>query len=347
MPRASAVALLLLLSSPFAPAAERSERDKKVDAAVEKALRFLKDHQDPAGAWWLGAGRNPAITSLAVMAFLSAGQVPGEGPYGAAVEKGVRYVLTCQQANGLFAISHRHWEMYQHGICTLMLAEVAGMTENKELAKEIRRRLVKAVELILEAQHKGRDEHHGGWRYQVHSRDSDISCTGWQLLALRAAKNLGCDVPQERIAWAVAYLKRCRDGHSGGFRYMVGGNVTVPCTGTCILGLEVCGKNWHRTDESKQAGTFLLNHPPQWGSRFIFYGIYYCSQAMFQLGGNYWNAYKPKLHELLLARQNANGSWLGEGYGPIYSTSMCVLALTVEYRYLPIYQRDESGDKGK
>jgi hypothetical protein len=325
----------------------RSEGDKKVDAAVAKALHFLKNQQDPAGAWWLGGGRNPAITSLAVMAFLSAGHVPGEGPDGAAVDKGIRFVLKCQQKNGLFAISHQNWEMYQHGICTLMLAEVAGMTKDKQLAKEIRQSLVKAVGLIMEAQHKGNGPHHGGWRYRIRSHDSDISCTGWQLLALRAAKNLGCDVPQERIQWAVNYIKRCRDAQSGGFRYTVGGNLTIPCTGTCILGLEVCGKDWHRTDESKKAGTFLLNHPPRWGSAFFFYGIYYCSQAMFQLGGNYWNAYKPKLHELLLGKQNSNGSWLGEGYGPVYSTSMCVLALTVEYRYLPIYQRDESGDKGK
>jgi hypothetical protein len=28
-------------------------------------------------------------------------------------------------------------------------------------------------------------------------------------------------------------------------------------------------------------------------------------------------------------------------YGPAYSTAMAILALTVEYRFLPIYQRFE------
>ena len=46
-----------------------------------------------------------------------------------------------------------------------------------------------------------------------------------------------------------------------------------------------------------------------------------------------------------------DGSWLGSGYdanfGPNYSTAMAVLALTVEYRYLPIYQRDEGEAKAE
>jgi hypothetical protein len=43
--------------------------------------------------------------------------------------------------------------MYHHGICTLMLAEAAGMTDD-ELGKRIRRQLEKAVAVILKAQRK-------------------------------------------------------------------------------------------------------------------------------------------------------------------------------------------------
>jgi hypothetical protein len=34
-------------------------------------------------------------------------------------------------------------------------------------------------------------------------------------------------------------------------------------------------------------------------------------------------------------------------FGPNYCTSMAVLALTVEYRLLPIYQRDEDAAEEK
>jgi hypothetical protein len=72
------------------------------------------------------------------------------------------------------------------------------------------------------------------------------------------------------------------------------------------------------------------------------YTVYYTSQAMFQLGNNYWNVHRPHLHKLLLDSQQQNGSWLtNETLGPSYATAMSLLALTVEYRLLPIYQRNE------
>ncbi len=78
--------------------------------------------------------------------------------------------------------------MYHHGIATLMLAEVAGMTEG-QLAKDIRDKLEKAVTVILIAQRTGKGRDRGGWRYSVKDNksgtDSDISVTGWQIMALR------------------------------------------------------------------------------------------------------------------------------------------------------------------
>src|SRR5262249_2958079 len=147
--------------------------------------------------------KNPAVTALCVMAYLSAGHVPGEGRYGDTVKKGVECVLAAQHPNGLIATEGHH-EMYHHGICTLMLAEVAGMTDDR-LGTEVRRKLEKAVEVILAAQRKNdpRSSHFGGWRYTRNGIDSDMSVTGWQLMALRAAKNLGCDVPSESIDLAV------------------------------------------------------------------------------------------------------------------------------------------------
>src|SRR5690606_31909025 len=163
--------------------------------------------------------------------------------------------------NGLIASEGGH-EMYHHGICTLMLAEVAGMTDGP-LADDVRKKLEKAILIILKGQRK-EGVHKGGWRYMVAGYDSDISVTGRQLMALRAAKNLGCDVPPEAIDTAIAYVKRCQDASSGGFRYFPGGPLTVPCTGTSILGLEICGKDQHRSPEVLKAAGYLLRNPPQW-----------------------------------------------------------------------------------
>ena len=343
--RSVLIAVAVVLGCVSVAAAAEPGRRTSVEQAVDRALEFLQRQQDRDGAWRAEQGQqNAAVTALAVMAFLSAGPVPGEGPYGETSDKGVRWVIQAQQANGKIATAGGH-EMYHHGICTLMLAEVAGMTQGK-LAEEVRRTLERAVRVVLGAQRKpNAGIHRGGWRYQAEKTDSDLSVSGWQLLALRAAKNLGCDVPAERIDLAVDYVKRSRDPRSGGFGYTPGGGYTIPCTGTGILALEVCGKDRHHTPEALRAGALILKDPPRWGQGHFFYGVYYCSQATFQLGDNpYWKFYRPRLHESLLPHQSSSGSWLGSGdgrYGPNYCTAMGVLALTVEYRFLPIYQRGE------
>src|SRR5438105_11406148 len=83
------------------PKAKRTE----LDDAVDRGLAFLQRQQEADGAWSTskGGARHPAITALSVMAFLSAGNVPGEGKYGETVEKGVRWVMKQQAQDGLIA----------------------------------------------------------------------------------------------------------------------------------------------------------------------------------------------------------------------------------------------------
>jgi len=326
-------------------AAEPTAPKDKLEQNIDRALVFLRNMQEKDGSWTYMNEKSHGITSLAVMAFLSAGHVPGEGPYGATVDKGIRWVLANQQRTGLFSSDGTN-EMYQHGISTLMLAEVTGMTDSA-IARELKPKLEKGVQIILQAQKTAPTAHRGGWRYIATSLDADLSVTGWQLLALRAAKNVGCDVPGERIDMAMDYVMRCRDSSSGGFCYTSFGSATFACTGTGILCLEVCGKQRHHSREALQAGSYLLKHPVAWNDRYFFYGVYYTSQAMFQLGNNYWNVYRPQLHKVLFDNQQSNGSWIGmsEAFSPSYSTAMAVLSLTVEYRFLPIYQRHEEEKK--
>src|SRR5262249_36220130 len=139
---------------------------------------------------------------------------------------------------------------------------------------------------------------------------------------------------------AVAYIQRCRDPRTGGYCYQPNNRVTVACTGTSVLALEICGKEQHGKPELLQAGSYILQHPP-WQSAHASYATYYCTQAMYQLGANYWRVYQRRLHDALLPRQRANGCWDNDPVGRDYCTAMGVLALTVDYGYLPIYQRGE------
>jgi len=323
---------------------EVREQREAVDRSIGNALKYLSEKQGTVGAWSTEAwGESTAITSLAIMAFLAAGYVPGEGPYGEQINRGVRWVIAQQQPNGMIIRkAQSHGPMYDHGICTLMLAEVSGMMDGAD-ALPVRRALEKAILLILKSQAVEKfDRHQGGWRYQIDSRDSDLSVTGWQVMALRAAKDIGCDVPAEAIHQAVNYVKMCSDPRNHGFGYQPGNASTPTLTGTGITCLEVCGD--HESPESVNGAEWLKRHPLVERSAYFYYGVYYTGVGVFKLGGETAQNNYRHLVNILLPIQQADGSWeprhgSEKQAGRIYSTSLTVLALTVEYRYLPIYQR--------
>ena len=317
----------------------------ETDAAIDRALAYLAKHQDPkTGAWPAPFGQSTAVTSVSVLAFMSKGHIPGEGPYGETINKGIDHVVETQRANGLLFSKGGGGPMYHHGMSTLMLAEAFGETTGQR-NRRVRDALSKAVKLILDAQKikQSSAQHRGGWRYQPTSADSDMSVTAWQLMSLRAAKNVGCPVPIEAINDAVDYIRRSKC-NVGGFAYQAGGQgPNHPLAGAGILSLEICGQ--HHTTAALAGGDWILKHPlAKFNGSHFFYAIYYCSQAMFQLGGKYWDNFYPNLRRLILANQLPNGSWpieagSAKGAGANYSTAMTVLALAVPYRCLPIYQR--------
>ncbi|HEY2589874.1 MAG TPA: prenyltransferase/squalene oxidase repeat-containing protein [Tepidisphaeraceae bacterium] len=359
---ASTLLMLVLASSPAplraAPAPDIADvQDEpvppKVKEAVDDALAWLARHQKPDGAWPAGgAAGTTAVPSLAVMAFLARGHVPGQGPYGDVINKAIDYVVDSQatQGNkkGLLAREDGNAVMYEHGIATVMLAEVFGMVDDARRAR-IERALALAVQVIIDAQHpegrtKGENDR-GGWRYTPRAYDSDISCTGWQLMALRGAANCGAVVPRNALDDGLAYVKRCAVA-SGGFAYQPGGGPNQARTGTGILSTILIGgdKNF---PEVQRAGDYLLANPPDQRIEFYYYAVYYDSQALNQLGGKYWQIVYPKLVDHLLSLQQPTGTFAPEGggqeadAGDAYRTSMACLALCVPFRYLPLYQADK------
>lgn len=343
----------------------RKKYQAPVDTAVDKGLAFLAKRQisvDEAR----GMGKphlagsfkdrlvpgNTGITSLAVMAFLAKGHTPGAGPYGETVNRGVDYILSQQLDNGLLISKDRSGRttgmMYSHSIATLLLCEVTGMVDEARQQK-IDEVLPKALLVLLQAQVVPKsDQNTGGWRYTPGTIESDLSLTGWSIMALRAAKLNGAAIPDDNIAMAMSYILKCRSG-DGSFTYMPQmGEGTASMTGVAVLCLELCGEHGH--ESVIPAGDFILRSPPQIMEngkpyRFRYYAFYYCAQAMFQLGGKHWEEFAPHMYDSLLADQHANGSWAYPNetnrFSSTYPTALAILTLTVSARQLPIYQREE------
>jgi hypothetical protein len=309
-----------------------------VQSAVDSGLTWLSGQQNGDGSFPAAAGAQPAVTSLAVLAFLARGYTPAHGPYHQVIDKAIDWVISIQQANGY--ITQNEGQMYDHGISTVMLSEVYGMVDPAQQPR-VAAALSKAVGLILTAQNRSGTEEDGGWRYQPWSTDADISCTGWQLMALRGAADCGASIPPSAIQRGLGFIARDASPQ-GGFGYTIGSGPNQARTATGILALELLGRRG--VGLALDGGDWLLAHPLTVNSEFYYYAVYYCTQAVNQLGGQYWNQIYPPIRQQLLDLQFPDGSWtpgsnIEQEGGKVYSTSMAILALCVPYHYLPLYQQ--------
>lgn len=335
-------------------AADRSGR-VGVDQAVRRGLDFLISRQREDGAI-TERDYDTTMTSLAIMALASTGVTPrSPGPHGQALRQGLEFVLRedRQDQEGYFG-NRDGSRMYGHGITTLMLTEMLGMGVDAAQDQLIQIRCQRAINLILSAQQSSKPpQYRGGWRYTPNSNDSDLSISVWQLMALRSAKNAGLQVPGTAIDEAVAYLRRSYtapldarglpSASVAGFSYLPdNGNPSFAMTAAGLLAMQVCGE--YESPLVAGAADWLQKSPPKWKDRFFFYGTYYYAQGMYQRGGAQAEAAGQLVRELLLQRQETDGSWSspgGEelGAGRTYATSLAILSLSVKYHYLPIYQR--------
>ena len=141
---------------------------KQVEESIDRALAWLARQQESDGSIDAPDSAQPAATSLTVMAFLSKGHVPGEGPYGRVLEKAIDFVLRCQQGDGLLAGRSGSGKTanYNHAIAGLMLTEVYGMTDRARAAR-LKPAIVNAVIFSRRDQVKPKEYpgDQGGWRY--------------------------------------------------------------------------------------------------------------------------------------------------------------------------------------
>jgi hypothetical protein len=306
---------------------------ERVTAATDKALAYLASKQRPDGGW----ADNNAVNGLALLAFLGRGHVPGRGPYKDVLEKGKKFVLSKQQPTGFLGFG----SMYEHGLATLALAEMYGMDPDPELEAKLRL----AVDLIIKCQSPA-----GGWRYSPAPVDQDLSVTVMQIVALRAANNAEVPVPEATIKKAIAYVQSCAAPAPGG-GYGYGGPGSGPQTSAAgALSLQLLGK---QDDPSVgRALEYVASIPIAWnnsGPNYFYYFHYYAIQANYQAGGKYWDGWHPRIRELLLEKQNKDGSWdvppgtaEQEGtVGPnkVYWTAMGSVVLDIYMHFLPAYQR--------
>ena len=352
--------------------------DATTEAAVLKALRWLKKTQQPNGSWKPSPISN---TGLAILAFLAHGETPASKEFGPTVEKAMQFLIdslgTKKDKTNKEVVTFKGADGNEYAtlIATYALCEAYGMTRNPN-TKIV---ATKTLQRIVDNQSPT-----GGWDYGINAKSTrdDMSFAGWALQALKAGKMAGMHPKglDECIKKAIKCLKT-RNFKSGGFNYTAGGSPTG-LTATGCLAMQLLG--YMNEPEVKSALDFMREWAPSFkargkgmakdvaakipgpGSNPQYY-CYYAAQCKYQAGmcqgatpanvksWQDWNVAMKQLYPKTIitlpdkvkdasGKDKAMGYWKWQddqtckGGGDVMTTCLCALQLMVYYRYLPTTQ---------
>ncbi len=334
-----------ILWSPILPCLQAEDlRPKHITpetiVSVRKGLDWLAQKQDADGGYQSSQGGSEyptAMTALAGMAFLSNGCTPSRGPYADQVRRCISFLIAQQDKTGLIARGEENGRpMYGHGFSLMFLSCVHGMEQDPKNRERIGQIIKNAIQLTASGQSSL-----GGWYYTPGSYDEG-SVTVTQMQALRAAHNAGFTIPKGTIEGATKYLELCRSPEGGiVYSYRSGGGTRTPITAAAVCCLYSTGDYDSPLAESclKYVHKEFKNTQNEFSSGHYFYLHLYASQAFYQAGDEYWDAYFPPARDNLIKQQAQDGSWSGDGVGQVYGTALACMLLQLPYKFLPIYQR--------
>jgi hypothetical protein len=342
------------------------------EAAVMRALRWLKKYQESDGSWRLTSAGGPrlvkntavrdgapvGITGLGVLTFLAHGETPASPEFGATVQSAIEYLIGSLRGGGTFATKDGRKD-YSHLIATYALCEATAMTQNPNVKDAAERAM---YELLR------RQKPEGGWDYigeQAPGR-IDVSMTSWAAQAMKAGTiaGLSCEGLEAALPRTIAGLKlfHRKQGDGGHFTYRNTENRWPGLTGAATLCLQLLGDA--RSIEARHGVAWLRNNVtfnwdnpgPNLNENPI-YNWYYITQVMFYEGASVWSEWNKQFSMPLVDKQkiipkaieDLEGRLVDIGYwepatekewsqSPAYNTTFCALQLMVYYRYLPTFK---------
>lgn len=334
-------------------ALQQTGGSEETEAAVASALRYLAQTQQANGSWnpqTTGAGveRAPlgvnrhgaggrsetAITGLALLAMIGAGNTHQHGKYADNVYRGLAFLINSQsrvpQSIGSLAGANTsvYSATYSHGIAALAMCEAAAITRDASALVSAQRAINYTMQMQIPAT--------GGWRYTRYDRDGDLSQLGWQAMVLDAGHRAKLPVKQQTVNGIQRFLRSVRAGRGGLASYRPREAPTRTMTAEALATRLLIGENVPAA-EIAEAETYLLQQPPGVGADNYYYW-YYATLALHQLQDDAWLQWNTALKRRLLSTQRPDGRWSSNtvwgGYGgEIYTTSMATLCLETYYRH--------------
>jgi hypothetical protein len=311
---------------------------RDVREMYDRGLQYLASSQNEKGEWPSGGiEQGPGGTSICLLAILASGEDPNFGIYSNHVRRALRSVIEAQDANtGIIGSS-----MYHHGFAMLALAEAYGAVDERTLwpGGKAPRSIGQALELAVRAAITSQKKNPlGAWRYSPDATDADTSVSGAVLVGLLAARNAGVDVPDEAIDKAVAYyVSMTSDGGQVGYSGGLGG-FGESLARSSIAALVYSLARRKDLAQYKATHNYLAQNIEQIPQQWPEYARYYQAQALFQGDLAAFEKWNKMMVRNFKQMQQPDGSFRGS-FGAPFNTSMSLLALALNYRLLPIYER--------
>ncbi|MBP1584047.1 MAG: terpene cyclase/mutase family protein [Victivallales bacterium] len=328
------------------------------ELAVIKALRWLKETQNPDGSW--APLYKPAMAGLGLLTFLAHGETPASEEFGPTVQKALQYLInyTNNFPDDVKGVKNGDVTFpYVNGIVAYALSEAYGLTK----LPNVKPAMEKSLKLVVDGQQPS-----GGYDYAYRKNERwDLSVTGWQLQAMKAGYVSGSENTklERAIEKGISFLKNVSFDKKNvryPFGYSAPGGGGWGMQGAGTLCLQLLGEG---NSKEAKAGckTIVENHLPQivWNDpkRSVagdaanpLYHWYYETQAMFHAGQTSWKKWNAMFSKMLIASQKPDGHWdcppgkpdpkgnTVTGIDKWYTTTLCCLSLQVYYRYLPSYK---------
>lgn len=339
---------------------------ERIKSAVDGGLEWLAEQQikeGPDAGSWPAPSHTVKATSIAGLAFLAHGHLPGDEQYGDVLKRAMDYVSDQMNPEGY--VGGDADSMYVHAYSSLFVLSYLGMSEEHERDEKLAKWGRRSVELILEAQQvRKRPFEQGGWRYSPYADVSDILMTSWQLVVLKAANQCGYHVPSTAFDEALRYVDtgfwEKEIEREEGENYWVHGFVYRPGVSTRAelgsTGAAIWVKSLLEKQKDERVGkaqSYLSGQSVSWGGEKYkgdyFVSLFYIVQGMFHGGGKDWHEFYADVQETLLEHQSGDGHWgfppddkkRSREAGPAWSTGMALLMLSLEEQYLPMFQEQK------
>lgn len=339
-----------------APQEKPGTERRRAQNPVDLGLNALVKMQRSTGSWKAEDGGDVASSSLAILAFLGAGNTHRSGPHKDVVRKGLKWLKTLVDENGHVGREKAPPALHDRMLAAITMAEAYGMTRSG-IWKDTAQRLAAGV--------VASQSENGGWAaYQ--GAKPDALTTSWAMMAIKSAMVGGLfgdqGAPAEKaMQRGRAFLIGLTDANTGRVGFTVAGTLSVRPAGTvdkfpphlteevtaaAMMARIFAGED-PKTPQLTQCTSLLRGKLPrsdgQTANQLYWY---FGSIAMFQVGGRPWISWNKAMKSEIAGSQTAegegSGTWKHRGpwtsaSGNVAATALGTMCLEVYYRYARVF----------